>query len=203
MKLLSNAHPAALDQAGYCPLPEADQLVRELRANALNHSMLYLMNSKNKNFKKDLRLAYSQGNNTAYLSNIKSMARYLSTQSPNNKPANKRGGKKGDERKGDDSKSEDKDSNTGGTAGAHVEDTTTNEDSTAPCGGASLSARILEKNQTSSRPSHTVDKILRAHPVNDDFWDNTNPTDVSIDTANCEEKIAGSHITEFHTHKDE
>ena len=60
------------------------------------------------------------------------MARYLSTQYPNNKPANQRGGKKGDTRKGDDSKSEDKESITGGTAGAQVEDTATNEDSTAP-----------------------------------------------------------------------
>ena len=75
------------------------------------------MNSKNKNTEKDLRLDYSKGNNTAYLSDIKSMARYLLTQYPNNKPANQSGGKKGDKRKGDNSKSEDKDSNTGGTAG--------------------------------------------------------------------------------------
>ena len=53
-----------------------------------------------------------------------------------------------------------------------------------------------------SRLSRTVDEILGAHPVNDDFWDNTNPTDVYIDTMNSEEKIAGSYITKFHTHKD-
>ena len=110
----------------------------EQRADALNQSIPYLMNWKNENAKKDLRLAYSQGNNIAYPSDIKSMARYLSTQYANNKPANQRGGKKGDKRKGDDSKSEDKDSNTGGTAGVHVEDNTTNEDATAPSGGASL-----------------------------------------------------------------
>ena len=28
-------------------------------------------------------------------------------------------------------------------------------------------------------------------------------TDVSIDTVDSEEKMAGSHITEFHTHEDE
>ena len=44
--------------------------------------------------------------------------------------------------KGGDPKSEDKDSNTGGTAGAHVEDTTTNEDTTAPSGGAYLGAHV-------------------------------------------------------------
>ena len=88
MELLSNAQPAALDWAGYCALPEADQLVWEQRADALNQSMLYLMNSKNENAKKDLRLAYSQGNNTAYPTDIESAARYLSTQYPNNKPTN-------------------------------------------------------------------------------------------------------------------
>ena len=100
------------------------------------------MNSKNKNTKKDLRLTYSQGNNTAYPSNIRLIARYLSIQYPNNKPANQPGDKKGNTRKGDDSKSEDKDSNTGRITGAHIEDTTTNKDSTAPSGGASLGALI-------------------------------------------------------------
>ena len=35
----------------------------------------------------------------------------------------------------------------------------------------------------------------------DDFWGGTNPGDVSIDTANSKEVMAGSHITELHTHK--
>ena len=39
--------------------------------------------------------------------------------------------------------------------------------------------------------------------MNDDFWDNTNSTDVSIDTVNSEEKMTGSHITEIHTYEDE
>ena len=75
---------------------EANQLVWEQRANALNQSMLYLMNSKNENAKKDLRLAYSQGNNTAYPFDIESMARYLSTQYPNKNSVNQRNGKKED-----------------------------------------------------------------------------------------------------------
>ena len=58
MKLLSNENPVALDLDGYCTLPEANQLVWELRVNALNRAMLYLMNSKNKNANKDLRLAF-------------------------------------------------------------------------------------------------------------------------------------------------
>ena len=164
--------------------------------------MLYLMNLKNKTAKKNLCLAYSKGNNTAYPTNIKLAARYLSTQYPNNKPTNQRGGNKGNKRKGDDSKSENKDSNTVGTAGSHVEDTTINEDTTAPSGGTSLSVHVSESNQASSRQSHTVDKILEAYSVNDDFLDNTNPTDVSIDTVNSEEKMTGSHITKYHTHND-
>ena len=158
------------------------------------------MNLKNKTAKKDLHLAYSQRKNTAYPANIKSMARYLSTQYPNNKPAHQRGGKKEDRRKGNDSKSEDKDSNTGGTADAHVEDTTTTEVSTFPCRVASIGAHASEKNIQSSRSSHTMEEILRPHPMNDDdFWGNTNSTDVSIDTANSKEMMTGSHITELHT----
>ena len=45
-----------------------------------------------------------------------------------------------------------------------------------------------------------MEEILGAHPIdNDDFWGNTNATDVSIDTTNSEEMVVGSHITEFRT----
>ena len=47
-----------------------------------------------------------------------------------------------------------------------------------------------------------VGEILGAHDIDDTFWENTNPTDVSIDTVNSEEQMAGSHITEFHTPED-
>ena len=91
MELLSRAQPAALDWAGYYALTLDKQLVWEQRAGELNQSILYLMYLKNKLAKKDLCLAYSQGNNTAYSTNIESMARYLSTQYSNNKPAHQRG----------------------------------------------------------------------------------------------------------------
>ena len=150
MKLLSK-DPVPLDWTGYCALLVEDQLVWEVKADALNQAMIYLMNSKNENAKKDLSLTYSQGNNTVYPTNIKSTVRYLSTKYPNNKPTNQRGGNKGNKRKWDDPKSEDKDSSAGGTAGAHIEDTTTNEDTTAPSGEASLGAHTSETNQASSR----------------------------------------------------
>ena len=94
MELLSRTQLAALDWAGYCTLTPDKQLVWGQRDNELNQSMLYLMNSKNKLAKKDLRLAYFERNNTAYPPNIESMARYLSTPYSNNKPANQRGGKR-------------------------------------------------------------------------------------------------------------
>ena len=166
--------------------------------------MLFLMNLKNKTAKKDLHLEYSQANNTAYPTNIKAMARYLSTQYPNNKPANQRGGKKGDKKKGDESKSEDKDSNTGGTAGAHVEDTISTEESTIPSRAPSIGAHMSETNVQLSNSPRTVEEILGAHLMdNDDFLGNINPTDVLINAANSEEMIAGSHITEFHIPKQE
>ena len=71
---------------------------------------------------------------TTYLPNIKVMARYLLIQYPNNKPANQRNGKKGDTNKEDDPIFKDEDSNTGDTAGAHVDDTATIEESITPCG---------------------------------------------------------------------
>ena len=130
------------------------------------------------------------------------MARYLSIQYPTNNPAHQHGGKKGDKRKDDDSKSEDKDSSTGDTTGAHIEDTTTFEESIPPSGGPSIGAHISETNVQLSCSSCTVKEILGAHPMNDDdFWGITNPTDMSIDTTNSKEMIAGSHITELHTHK--
>ena len=104
------------------------------------------MNLKNKTAKKDLRLTYSQGNNATYSPNIEAMARYLSTQYPNNKPANQRRGKKGDTKKGNKSKSKGNDSNTGSTADVHVEDTTTTEESIVPSGAPSKGAHVSETN---------------------------------------------------------
>ena len=70
------------------------------RADELNQSMLFLMNSKNEIAKKDLRLAYSQGTNTVCPSNIEEMARYLSTQYPNKNSAHQWDGKRGIKRRG-------------------------------------------------------------------------------------------------------
>ena len=105
---------------------------------------------------------------------------------------------------GDESKPEDKDSITDGTARAYVEGATTTEESAVPNGTPSIGSYVSETNIQLSNSSRAVKKILGAHSINnDDFWDNTNSTDVSIDTANSEEMMAGSHIAKFHTFKQE
>ena len=163
------------------------------------------MNLNNKTAKKDLHLAYSQGNNTAYPPNIEAMAKYLSTQYSNNKPANQRGGKKKDKKKGADSNLKTR-IVTQGVLSAHMLKTL-RQLNTSLFLLELLSqalAHVLETNVQSSNSPHIVEEILGAHPMdNDCFWGNTNPTNLSINTANSEEMIAGNHSTEFHTPKQE
>ena len=59
MMILLAANAPPLDWDACCVLPPVDQPIREERGNELNKAILYLMNSKNKQAKKDLRLAYS------------------------------------------------------------------------------------------------------------------------------------------------
>ena len=131
---LLRAEVLPVDWVDYCVLPSAQQLVWEERGNDLTKLMIFLMNSKNDNTKKDLCLTYSKGNKTAYPLSIKAMTRYMSTQYPNKNSGHQRKGKKGDinRKKGDGPKSEDKDNNATSTTGAHVEDYTTPEISAAP-----------------------------------------------------------------------
>ena len=100
MMALLEMKQISLTWADYCAMPPADQFVWEERSDELNKAMLYLMNLKNDRAKKDLHLAYSQGNMTAYPTTIKGMARYLSKQYPNNKLTNQRRGKKKIKEKG-------------------------------------------------------------------------------------------------------
>ena len=64
MALLTAAVPA-LDWAGYCVLTPNKQLAWEERDDKLTKAILYLINLKNKQAKKDLHLAYSRGTMTA------------------------------------------------------------------------------------------------------------------------------------------
>ena len=47
----------------------------------------------------------------------------------------------------------------------------------------------------------TVEDLLGAYSINDVIWGGTNLCDVSVDTANSKEVMAGSHIMEQHIFK--
>ena len=117
------------------------------------------MNLKNDNAKKDLRLSYSQGNKIAHLLNLESMAGYLLLMYTI-KSVNDHCDKKGDKnrKKGDEPKYEDKDNNITGTAGAHVEETTTPQDSNAPSNGSSIGAHAhtSEVEEPNTRPTQSI-----------------------------------------------
>ena len=66
-------------------------------------------------------------------------------------------------------KSEDKDNTTSGTAGAHVEDGTTNEINTATSKEASLGAHVSETSQATFPPPRTIEQIFGAHSIDDTF----------------------------------
>ena len=172
-----------------------NQEIWEAKGDASTKAMLLLMNSKNDAAKKDLRLLYLLGNKTAYLGTAESMARYLLTQYNNKVPNNPRD-ERGDRnsQKGDDAKSEDSDTTTTGSAGAHVGEVTP-QNSAALSKGASIGAYISEISQPTFCPSRSVEELVVAHPVNDTIWNHSNQSDVSIDTANSTEIIAGSYIT--------
>ena len=180
------AEVPALDWATYCAMDVVDQETWEAKGDASTKAMLLSMNSKNDAAKKDLRLAYSQGNKSAYPVTAKAMARYLSTQYNNKVPNNQRD-KRGDRntKKGDDSKSKDSDTTTTGTTSAHdVGEVTTPQDLNAHSKGASIGAHVSEIPQPAFRPAQSVEELLAAHPVNDAIWSHSNPSDVSIDTTN-------------------
>ena len=105
------------------------------------------------------------------------------------------------QKEGDGPKSKDKDNNTTITAGEHVEDGTPSQNSTTSSAGASIGAHVLKATGQSSRPTRSVEDLLGAHPINDNIWGGTNPSNVSIDTANSKEVMAGSHIREQYTFK--
>ena len=108
MMELLGAERLALDWVAYCAMPPVDQLIWEERDNNLYKVMLFPMNLKHDNVKKDLHSVNSQGNMAAYLPTIKSMARYLLTHYPNKNSTNQCNDTKGDRsgKKGDNLKSE-------------------------------------------------------------------------------------------------
>ena len=123
------------------------------------------------------------------------MARYLLLQyniKNVNNPCNKKGDKNG--KKGDESNSEDKDNNNTGTTGTHVGEITTPQDSNAPSDGSSIGAHSSEVAKPDVWSTRSVQDILATHVINNPIWDRTDACDVSIDTVNSAEALAGSQI---------
>ena len=60
MMELLRAERQTVDWAGFCAMPVAEQIIWEEKSDAITKAMLLLMNLKNDNAKKNLRLAYSQ-----------------------------------------------------------------------------------------------------------------------------------------------
>ena len=126
------------------------------------------------------------------------MTRYMSTQYPNKNPGHQPNGRTEDKngKKGDDLKPEDKDNNATGTVGAHVGDVTTPEDSTAPSSEFSIGTQVSEVTKRLSWPTQSIEDLLEAYFIDDAIWGGTNPCDMSVDTANSKEVMAGSHTME-------
>ena len=109
-----------------------------------------------------------------------------------NNPRNKKGDK--NRKKGDENKSENKNDNNTGTAGAHVGETTTPQDSSASSNGSSIGTHVSEVAKPSSWLTWSIQDILATHAINDPIWDFTNAYNFSTDTINSAEALAGSHI---------
>ena len=184
----------------YCAMISAERLTWEEKADDLGKAMILLMNSKNEAAKKDLRLAYAQGNHSEYPSTMEKMARFILSQyknkniNPNNNPREKKWDK--NRKKGDEAKSEDKDYNNTGTAGTHVEETSADQDAGATSDGSSIGAHVSDVTKTNVPSTQNVQELLAAHPVDDPIWDHTDSCDILVDTVNSAEAMAGSHIVE-------
>ena len=98
-------------------------------------------------------------------------------------------------KKDNDNKSEDKDNNTAGTTGAHVGEVTSDKDKTvAPSNSSSIGVHISDVTKTIVRPTQCVQDILAAHSIDNPIWNCTDTCDISIETSNNTEAMAGAHV---------
>ena len=72
-----------------------------------------------------------------------------------------------------------------------------NADSSTTIDGLSISVHVSDVTEPIVLLTRSVQDILVAHPLNDPVWDHTDACDVSIDTMNSAEVLAGSHIVEL------
>ena len=60
----------------------------------------------------------------------------------------------------------------------------------------SIGTHVSDVTKPVVQPTRSVQDILAAHPVNNPIWDHTDACDISFDTVNSTEALAGSHIVE-------
>ena len=85
-------------------------------------------------------------------------------------------------KKGGDPNSKDKDNNATVTAGAHVGDIKTPEDSTAPSSGPNLGAYVSETTKQPSWSTQSVEDLLRAHSIDNILLNINNTTNSGANT---------------------
>ena len=69
------------------------------------------------------------------------------------------------------------------------------KDSNVPNNGSSIGAHVSEVDKPDARLTQSVQKILATHTIDDPIQNHTDACDVSIDTVNSAEALAGTHIT--------
>ena len=210
--------PKPLTIENYFAMPASQQRKWEKLGDDLNIAMIFLNNSRNENMKRDLRVAYSHGNKECYPRNVEALARLQATQyrvrdnrtTPNGGGGN--GNTRRSNRSNDDKENEDPAEETAGQhmAGAHPSTANPNKNNTTKTkdeqednddgnesdGGASMCHVIVSKPkrvQIQSIPKdRTAAEILGTHQADDPIWD-TGDNNVSVDSYNSEEEMAGMY----------
>ena len=127
------------------------------------------MNSKNKSAKKDLRLAYAQGNHSAYPYTIETNPRFQLLQQKNknvnlnNNPHDKKGDK--NRKKGDEAKSEDKDNNNAGTAGVYIGEMAASQNTSTTSNRSSIGTHVSDVTKPNVQLTQSIQDLLAAHPI--------------------------------------
>ena len=68
------------------------------------------------------------------------------------------------------------------------------QDSSTPSNGSSIGAHVSNVTEADVWLAQSVQDIMAAHPIDDPIWSYTDACDVSIDTVNSAETLAGGHI---------
>ena len=214
---VNNGTPSPLTINDYFSMGENEKAMWEKKGNDLTVAMLWLSNSRNENMKRELRLAYSQGNTDCYPTDPEKMARLAASQyimsAPRNANNKQRNGQNGDDPNNEGDGQSDP-SKAGGsepqeTLGAHVGDntipngeTSDDKDEKDKEGDGSLGFHLLEPCGETSNKATTVECLLASHPIDHPIWGNCDDS-VSVDSAGSAEELAGMYGGDEISHQDD